>query len=366
MMDIFEFSVMLGKIGLVVVVLLQVVPVMVWVERRGSALMQNRLGPNRVGPLGLIQSLADAVKFIFKEDRPPGQVKKFYWFLAPFVSVVPAFMTFAVVPFGSSIKWGERVIQLQIVDLNVGLLYIFAIASLGVYGIILGGWSSNSKYALFGSLRSSSQMISYELSMGLSIIGMLMLCSSVSLQDIATWQGQSLFTLGPLQIPKWGIFVQPLGFLIFITSVYAETNRLPFDLPEGESEIVAGYHLEYGSMKFAIFMMAEYLNMTTGAALISTLYFGGWQLLPGMQFLLDLLNTQFALTAFFYDLIRISLEVTSFTLKVCFFLWLFVWVRWTLPRFRYDQLMGFGWRLMLPLSLVNIFVTGILIYYKVI
>ena len=353
---------MIAKVALIVVVLLQVVPIMVWVERRGSALMQNRLGPNRVGPLGLIQSLADVIKFFFKEDSVPGHVNKFYYILAPLVALVPAFMTFAVIPFASELKFGDETVRLQIASLDVGLLYILSITSLGVYGIMMAGWASNNKYAMFGALRSSAQMISYELSMGLSIIGIVMTFSTVDLWEIANAQGQTLLQLGPISIPKWGIFFQPIGFLIFLTATYAETNRLPFDLPEGESEIVAGYHLEYGSMKFALFFMAEYINMTVASAFVSTLYFGGWQMLPGMSLILNQISTD----STYYQWIKVLLEGSSFAIKVGFFMWLFVWVRWTLPRFRYDQLMDLGWKIMLPLSLINVFVTGVLIFYKVI
>ncbi len=368
-MDTFEWVVTGAKAAFLVVILLQVVPIMAWVERRGSALMQNRLGPNRVGPLGIIQSLADAVKFIFKEDPVPGHVVPFYYVIAPLVSLIPSFMTFGVIPFASSIQIDGRTIHFQVADLNVGLLYIFSIASLGVYGIIMAGWASNNKYAMLGSLRSSSQMISYELSMGLSVIGLIMIFSSVKLGDIARQQGELITHLGPialpemLHIPKWGIFVQPLGFLIFLVSVFAETNRLPFDLPEGESEIVAGYHLEYGSMKFAMFMMAEYLNMFTASGLLATLYFGGWQLLPGMTTALHALQGFFELSPLAGEWLRIIFELASFFIKVGFFMWFFVWVRWTLPRFRYDQLMDLGWKVMLPLSLVNIVLTGIFTYY---
>ena len=364
-MDSFEFMAMGVKIGFIVLVLLHVAPVMLWVERRGMGLIQNRLGPNRVGPLGLLQALADAVKLIFKEDRPPGHVKAFYWTLAPALSVIPAFMTFAVVPFASSIEIAGRVIDFQIAKLNVGVLFIFAIASLGVYGVIVASWASNNKYALYGGLRSASQMISYELAMGLSVISILMIYSSVDLGEIARMQGETWLQLGPLTIPKWGIFlfpVGPLSFLIFLVSVFAETNRLPFDLPEGESEIVAGYHLEYGSLKFALFMMAEYVNMTTASALLATMYFGGWQLLPGMGMVLNSLG----LEGMIYEYARIGFEVTSFGIKVALFMWLFVWVRWTLPRFRYDQLMHLGWKVLLPLSLINVFATGLMIYYGVI
>lgn len=357
----FELIAMGLKVALIVVVLLQVVPIMVWVERRGSALLQKRLGPNRIGPFGLLQSLVDAVKMMFKEDRTPGHVNQFYYKLAPVVSLVPAFMTFAAIPFASSIVIGDKTVQFQMADLNVGLLFILSVTSLSVYGIIMGSWASNSKYAMFGGLRSTAQMISYELSMGLSIIGIVMIFGSLKLGDIAAAQGATLMQLGPLTIPKWGIFTQPIGFLIFLTCTYAETNRLPFDLPEGESEIVAGYHLEYYSMMFGVFMMAEYINMTVASAFVTTLYFGGWQMLPGMQWILDHLG----LVGMAYEWARVGFEAMSFTVKVAFFMWLFVWVRWTLPRFRYDQVMDLGWKVLLPLSLANIFVTGILIYYKV-
>jgi len=367
--DRFEWIAMGVKTGLVVLVMLQVVPIMVWIERRGSALMQNRLGPNRVGPLGLLQSLADVVKFLFKEDFVPKHVNKFYYLLAPAILLIPAFMTFAVVPFGGSIQIGDRLVHLQIADLNVGIIYILSIASLGVYGIIMAGWSSNNKYSLLGSLRSSAQMISYELPLGLSLVGVLMVFESVNLREIAAAQATPwLFGL-----PKWGIFVQPVGFLIFMTASFAETNRLPFDLPEGESEIVAGYHLEYGSMKFALFFMAEYMNMVTASALMSTLYFGGYQMLPGMSYLVGPLASFIGSFDFSFlslvtptDCARVLLEVASFTAKVGFFMWFFVWVRWTLPRFRFDQLMDIGWKVLLPLSLANVAVSALLIYFGVI
>jgi NADH-quinone oxidoreductase subunit H len=317
--------------------------------------MQNRLGPNRIGPLGLLQSAADGIKFLFKEDPIPGHVEPFYYVLAPLVSLVPAFLAFAAIPFAGSIDIDGHSLQFQVADLNVGILYIFSIASLGVYGIIMGGWASNNKYALLGSLRSSSQMISYELSMGLSVIGIIMAYSSIHLREIVMAQSEVLFHIGPLAIPKWGILIQPLGFIIFMTASYAETNRLPFDLPEGESEIVAGYHLEYGSMKFATFMMAEYINMTTASALVTTLFLGGWQ---GLEWINDYLP----LTGMAHEWARVGLQLAAFFGKVGFLMWLYVWVRWTLPRFRYDQLMDLGWKVMLPLSLLNIFGTGVAIY----
>ena len=385
-MDTFTWVEMAAKVGLLVFVMLQVVPMMVWVERRGSALMQNRRGPNRVGPLGLFQSLADVVKFIFKEDMVPAHCDRFYYILAPAVVLLPAFMTFAVVPFGGDITIAGHVVHLQVADLNVGFLYILAIGSLGVYGIIMAGWSSNNKYSLLGSLRSSAQMISYELSMGLSLVGFVMVYSSFELRDIVHGQTAALMPWLPTwlpgvlaHVPKWGFFVQPVGFIIFLSSVYAETNRLPFDLPEGESEIVAGYHLEFGSMRFALFFMAEYLNMVTASALLTTLYFGGYSF-PGLHHLAttlapvlvkasDVVTSVLPVIPPLVDpeqWMRAILEISVFSAKVGFFMWLFVWVRWTLPRFRYDQLMDLGWKVFLPLSIANIAVTGVLIYLGVI
>lgn len=363
-MDTFDIVVMMLKIVPIVVMLIHVAPIMAWVERRGSAVMQNRLGPNRIAPLGLLYSAADGLKFIFKEDPIPGHVtSKFYYMLAPLVSLVPAFMTFAVVPFASHIMIGDRLVSFQIADLNVGLLYIFSVASLGVYGVIMSGWASNNKYAMLGGLRSSSQMISYELSLGLSVIGIVMTFSSVTLGDIVAGQAQVLGHLGPIAISKWGILVQPVAFFICLTAIYAETNRLPFDLPEGESEIVAGYHLEYGSMKFAIFMMAEMVNMFVGSALVISLFLGGYQ---GLGWLHAVLADALGLQGMVSEIVRVVLEFGAFMGKMVFFMWLFVWVRWTIPRFRYDQLMNLGWKVMLPLALLNIFATGVLIYYKVI
>lgn len=362
-MDTFDWIAMGAKVGLVVFVMLQVVPMMVWIERRGSALMQNRLGPNRVGPLGLFQSLADVVKFVFKEDMVPAHCDKFYYTLAPAIVLIPAFMTFAVVPFGGDVTIGGRTIHLQVADLNVGLLYIFSIASLGVYGIIMAGWSSNNKYSLLGSLRSSAQMISYELSLGLSIVGIVMTFGTFNLREIAIGQAAPLTTFIPY-FPKWGVFIQPLGFLIFLASTYAETNRLPFDLPEGESEIVAGYHLEFGSMRFALFFMAEYLNMVTASALVTTLFFGGYTF-PGMSAAASALAPYLGFLSVLGDPTEWTLallQVAAFSAKVGFFMWLFVWVRWTLPRFRYDQLMNLGWKVFLPLSLANIALTAVMIY----
>ena len=365
-MDLFEWIVLVAKIVVVLGGLLGSVAVMELVERRGSAFMQMRLGPNRVGPFGLLQPIADGIKFFFKEDPIPAHVEKFYYLIAPAVCLLPAVMVFAVIPFAAPMIVDGRQIVFQIADLNVGILYFFAVASLGIYGIIMAGWSSNNKYSLLGAMRSSSQMISYELSMGLSVVGIIMTFSSVQLGQIVQGQGEILFNLGPLAIPKWGILFQPLGFLVFLTAVFAETNRLPFDLPEGESEIIAGYHTEYGSMKFATFFMAEYMNMATVSALVATLFFGGWQMLPGLPWLHGMIASVSDLSPLVLDIVRVLFQIFSFTVKLAFFLWFFVWVRWTLPRFRYDQLMHFGWKVLLPLSLLNIGVTAGLIFYGVI
>ncbi|MGK5083580.1 NADH-quinone oxidoreductase subunit NuoH [Bdellovibrionota bacterium FG-1] len=359
----FETATMVIKVLVMFLMLLSVAPLMAWVERRGSALIQNRLGPNRLGPLGLFQSVADAIKFLFKEDIVSTHVTKFYYMLAPVISFVPAVLTFAVIPYASQIQIDNHLIHFQVADLNVGVLYIFAVASLGVYGIIMGGWASNNKYALMGALRSSSQMISYELSMGLSVVGIIMAYSSVHLGDIAVGQAETLLKLGPFSIDKWGVLIQPVGFLIFLTAAFAETNRLPFDLPEGESELIAGYHLEYGSMKFAMYQMAEYQNMATACGLFVALYFGGYH---GLGWLHQLIVAHSQLSAMAAEWLRVILEMMAFLSKLVFFMWFFVWVRWTIPRFRYDHLMDLGWKVMLPLSLVNIFVSGVLIYYKVI
>lgn len=357
--QVFEIVVMAAKIGFIAFILLQMAPIMAWVERRGSAVLQNRSGPNRVGPLGILISLCDALKFLWKEDKAPGHVDKFYYTLAPLLSVIPAFMTFAVIPFASSITLpAGQVINFQIANLDVGLLYILSISSLGVYAIIMAGWSSNNKFALLGSLRSSSQMISYELALGFSLVGALLVYNSVKLPDIVNQQAQAFVTFGPFAIQKWGVLLQPVGFIIFLTAIFAETNRLPFDLPEGESEIVAGYHLEYGAMKFALFMMAEMINMFVGSALAVTLFFGGYH---GLGWVPEVLG----LHGLTFDIVRIVCEIGAFMGKCAAFMWLFVWVRWTIPRFRFDQLMDLGWKVLLPIAIANVIVTAGLIGFGV-
>jgi NADH-quinone oxidoreductase subunit H len=343
----------------VFVLILTTVAFLTLAERRISAFMQDRLGPNRVGPWGLFQPVADGIKFLMKEDVTPLEANKILYTIAPIVTIVPAMLTFAVVPFGHDLFLHGRVINLQIANFNVGILYVFAIASMGIFGIIIGGWASNNKYSLLGGLRSASQFISYEISMGLAVIGILMVYGSLKLNDIALYQGSLWFNA----VPKWGVIVQPLGFIIFLVSVFAETNRVPFDLPEAESELVGGYHTEYSSMKFALFFMGEYANMITASALIATLYFGGWQVpyLHNIGFIipkLGVLHMQQWLVAI--------IEVLSFVIKVGFFLFLFLWVRWTLPRFRFDQLTALGWKVLIPLGILNIVITGALIMLRII
>jgi len=313
----------LFKICLVVGLLLLAVAYLTWLERKVIGDIQVRFGPSRVGPFGLLQPIADGIKLMFKEDVVPANADRVIFILAPALSFVPALIVFAVIPFGPSFV---------ITDVNVGLLYVFAVASLGVYGSVLAGWASNSKYSLLGGLRSSAQMVSYELGLGLSVLGVVMMTGSLSLVDIV--EAQKGTWLGIL--PRWNIFPQFLGFVIFLISSNAELNRAPFDLPEAETELVAGFHTEYSSMKFALFFMAEYANMIAVAALATTLFLGGWRgpLLP---------------------------PVIWFLLKVFAFIFLFIWIRATLPRFRYDQLMGFGWKVLLPLALANVMFTAALI-----
>lgn len=326
------------KILIIAHMLIIGVMAMIWSERRVSGWMQDRLGPNRVGPQGLLQPIADGIKFLFKEDLIPNHVDKPLYVLAPAMLLVPAMITVAVVPFGSSIELFGETINLQIADLNIGVLYILAITSLGVYGVVIGAWASNNKYSLLGGLRSSAQMISYELTLGLSIIGVLMLTESLSLRDISIAQGEGV----------WNCFIHLPAFLAFTTAMYAETNRLPFDLAEAEQELVAGYHTEYSSMKFAMFFMAEYMNMIVGSAVTVTLFLGGWHF-----FGLENIGGVGSITA---GLISFAI----FFIKTGVFLFVFIWVRWTLPRFRYDQLMNFGWKFLLSVALTSIVVTGTL------
>jgi NADH-quinone oxidoreductase subunit H len=335
------------KIGFVMLINLTTVAYLVLVERKVSAYIQNRIGPNRVGPWGLAQPVADIVKLFFKEDIVPAAANKFVHTLAPLISLTVAMSTFAVVPFGNTLAINGHEYKLMIGDVNIGILYILAMTSLGVYGITLSGWSSNNKYSLLGGLRASAQMISYELSMGLSVIGVIMIAGSLQLDKIVVKQGEYLWGM----IPAWNIFLQPLGFITFLIASFAETNRLPFDLPEAEPELVGGYHTEYSGMKFGLFFLAEYANMITASAVIVTLYLGGWQF-PFIE--------RLALSPLLVTL----LQVGAFGLKVACVLFFFIAVRWTIPRFRYDQLMNLGWKVMIPVALGNIIVTGFVLLFR--
>ena len=325
------------KILIVVHVLLIGVMAMILAERKVSGWIQDRHGPNRVGPWGILQPIADGIKFFLKEDLIPDHVDKPIYVLAPAILLVPALIICAVVPFGSSITVAGYEIPLQIADINIGILYVLAITSLGVYGVVLGAWASNNKYSLLGGLRSSAQMISYELTLGLAIIGVLMLSGSLSLRDIAVAQGANIW--------NWNFLIHLPAFLAFTTAAFAETNRLPFDLAEAEQELVAGYHTEYSSMKFAMYFMAEYMNMIVGSAVAVTLFLGGWHL--------------FGLENLGGPVWSGVISVAIFSAKTALFLFVFIWVRWTLPRFRYDQLMNLGWKFLLPVALTSIVVTAI-------
>jgi NADH-quinone oxidoreductase subunit H len=329
------------------VVLGAVLPNLIWVERRMAGLIQDRPGPNRVGPFGLLQAIADILKMFMKEDVVPMYADRLLHTIAPLILLVPAMTTFAVIPFGSSIHLFGRDIPLVIADVNIGILYVFALTSIGIYGLVLAGWASNNKFALLGGLRSSAQVISYELAMGIAAIAVFLAAGSLRLTKVVEYQASGTF-LGFL--PLWNCFPQALGCMIFVVSAFAETNRLPFDLPEAEAELVAGYHTEYSAFRFGMFFMAEYLNLIAASAMMATLYFGGWSL-PGLH-----------PTGILGGVISIAV----FAAKTGFFIFLFVWVRWTLPRFRFDQLMNLGWKVFLPLSLLNLIVTGALVLWGVV
>lgn len=328
-------------IGFVFHALLISAAAMVWVERKVAAWLQQRLGPILVGPAGLLQPFADIIKLIFKEELRPAAADKWLFYLAPAISAACSFAAFAVVPFGGETDFFGLLpspVKLQVADVNVAVLVVFAIASLSVYGIVLAGWASNSKYSLLGALRSSAQMISYELSYGMALASVLVMANSLSLTDIVNAQDGAWFYV----IPRWFVVLNPLGFLIFFTAGIAETNRAPFDFPEAEQELVAGYHTEYSSMSFALFFQAEYVNMVTVSAVATDLFLGGWH------------------TPFIPD----AVGWLGFLIKISFLLFFYVWMRWTLPRYRYDQLMTFGWKVLLPASVLNLlFVSAWVLYF---
>lgn len=331
------------KILIVVIVfLLSLVIAMysTYAERKVSAVMQDRVGPNRAGPFGLLQPLADGLKMFMKEEIIPNVANKWLFILGPCIAMLTACMTAVVIPFGSGLVFDGQMYPMQITDINIGVLYLFGVVSIGVYGIMIGGWASNNKYSLLGALRASSQMISYEIAMGLAIIALIMTTGTLSLSEIAKQQDAGFAN----------VVYQPLGFLIFLICAFAETNRAPFDLPECETELIGGYHTEYSSMKLGFYLFAEYINMFISSAILATLYFGGYNFpfQHEVQEFLGLGQNAFAL-----------LQTVLLFGKIFFFIFFFMWVRWTIPRFRYDQLMHLGWRILLPLSFLNIVLTGL-------
>jgi NADH-quinone oxidoreductase subunit H len=332
------------KILVVFSVIMVGVALLTLAERRICAWMQDRRGPNRVGPHGLLQPAADGLKNLVKEETLPAQADKLLFLLAPAMSFVPALLTFAVIPFATPLPtpWGD--VDMVVANLPVGFLYILAFSSLGVYGIVLAGWSSNNKYSLLGGLRATAQMISYEIAMGLSTVAVLLIAGNVTLMDVVAKQSQSLLT--------WNVFPLALAYFVFTVAAFAETNRLPFDLPEAEGELIAGYHTEYSAMKFSMFYIAEYSNMVTASALMATLFFGGF----------DIPFTHWD-NAPPWTLLKTAATLVVFSVKLWFFLFLYIWVRWTLPRFRYDQLMALGWKVMLPLALTYLTVIATAIWF---
>ncbi|HMA81951.1 MAG TPA: NADH-quinone oxidoreductase subunit H [Candidatus Binatia bacterium] len=371
---IVDLAIIAAKAFLVVFMVLNLAGVLGWVERKGSALIQDRIGANRASifgfaGLGLVNTLiADPLKFLTKEDFIPPAGDKLLHTLAPCMALFPALVTFAVIPFGDVLNLGDRVINLQVANINIGILYVFAMGSLGVYGIVIGAWASNNKFSLIGGVRGSAQMISYEVAMGLSVMGILMVYGTLDLQEIARGQGtlirdllpQWLDFLRPLVgwLPAWGIFLQPLAFLLFFTAAVAETKRIPFDLPEGESELVAGYHVEYSGGKFLMFFAGEFAEIVTASALVATLFFGGWQV---PYLLRDGFHFPWGGQWLLPQLAVVILQVGAFTAKVIFFCWLQILLRWSVPRFRYDQVMRLGWKMLLPAALFNVVVTAIVI-----
>jgi len=312
---------------------------MTYGERKIAAFFQDRIGPDRAGPFGILQPLADAGKLFFKEELIPKNSERWMFILGPGLAMITACITSAVIPWGDTLPWGDRLISLQVADINIGVLYIVGIVSVGVYGIMIGGWASNNKYSLFGAIRASAQMISYELSMGLALIAVIMMSGTLSLKEIVEQQ-QGL---------NWNIWYQPLGFIIFFTCALAECNRAPFDMAECETELIGGYNVEYSSMKLGFYLFAEYINMFVSSALMATVYLGGYNF-PGLELISNPTLLAFAQIGVMFS-------------KVIFFIFVFMWIRWTLPRFRYDQLMHLGWKGLIPLAIVNMLLTGAVMLY---
>ncbi|MES3036814.1 MAG: complex I subunit 1 family protein [Bdellovibrionota bacterium] len=377
--DIFEITVNCIKLVLVFVMMVQAVPILVWLERRGSAFIQNRFGPNRVGPLGLMQLLADAVKFLKKEDFAPDRAVRSLFYAAPVFALIPATLAYCAIPMASPIlveafemfgqSWGPYTFRVQGYDMNVGIVFILGVSSLAAYTILMAGWGSGSKFSLLGALRASAQIISYELALGLSIVGVILLYGTFNLSEMINAQtGPLQFVAfghtitGPWWFPNWGIFFQPLAFIIFFAATFAESNRLPFDLAEGEAELVAGFHTEYGGFKMLMFFIGEYGHMMIAAGLVTTFFLGGY-LIPGVtpeelhSWTASITSSEAGATG-----LAALIHFLMYNVKFGFLLWVFIWVRWTLPRFRYDQLMDLGWKTMLPWALGNTIATAVVIF----
>lgn len=363
-----DITINLIKTVLVFLMMVQLVPILVWVERRGSAFIQNRLGPNRIGPLGLMQLLADAVKFLTKEDFVPDKGNKYLFYAAPIFALIPASIAYMAIPMSTPLLVGDSKYLIQGFEINVGIVFILGVSSLAAYTILMAGWGSGSKFSLMGALRASAQIISYELALGLSIVGVIMTYGTFNLSDmILAQQGPLAFsafghTLTLHFLPNWGIFYQPLGAIIFFAAAFAESNRLPFDLAEGEAELVAGFHTEYGGFKMLMFFIGEYGHMMIASGLMATFFFGGYgipyvSVQEVYQWLFELTGN--ATTA---NVLNTVVHFLSYNIKFFFFLWVFIHVRWTLPRFRYDQLMDLGWKTMLPWALANTILTSVCIF----
>lgn len=377
--DFVEISINLLKLVLIFLLMVQAVPILVWLERRGSAFIQNRLGPNRVGPLGLLQLLADAVKFLTKEEFVPAKGVKFLYYAAPVVALIPGAVAFSAIPLSTPFEigtfelfgqnWGPYTILFQGYEIGVGIVFVLGVSSLAAYAILMAGWGSGNKYSLFGALRASAQIISYELALGLSIVGILLLYGTFNFTEMIEAQRGPLsfefigYTMSLTWLPNWGIFYQPIGAILFFAACFAESNRLPFDLAEGEAEIVAGFHVEYGGFKMLMFFIGEYGHMMVGSALFIVFYLGGY------QSIFPWYTPEYVMKGFLHEGYsnQLASVLTSlifflwFLLKQALLLWIFIWVRWTLPRFRYDQLMDLGWKTMLPWALGNTVVTAIII-----
>lgn len=378
--DIFEIVVNAIKLVLIFLMMVQLVPILVWLERRGSAFIQNRFGPNRVGPLGLLQLLADAVKFLTKEDFLPREGIKFLFYAAPVFALIPGAIAYCAIPMSTPImveafqmfgsNWGPYVFKIQGYEMGVGIVFILGVSSLAAYTILMAGWGSGNKFSLMGALRASAQIISYELALGLSIVGVILVFGTFSLNEmIAAQQGPLNFTLMGYQLkfdwlPNWGIFYQPVGAILLFAASFAESNRLPFDLAEGEAELVSGFHTEYGGFKMLMFFLGEYAHMMVASGLMATFYFGGFGL-PVAAWTPEFVKEWamgFMGSASGASAITALIFFLSYFIKLALFLWIFIWVRWTLPRFRYDQLMDLGWKTMLPWALGNTIVTAVIIF----